>query len=187
MRPELLAPAGSFEKMKYAFAYGADACYAGLPAVSLRARENSFTMESLAKATDYAHEHGKKIFFTANILSHNNKIKYFTNQLDTWAAMKPDALIMSDPGLMSIVREKHPEIPLHLSVQANATNWKSIEFWHKALGIERVILSRELKLTEIQEIHERLPEVELEAFIHGSICIAYSGRCLQLRRIQMQA
>ncbi|MCB0422120.1 MAG: U32 family peptidase C-terminal domain-containing protein [Bdellovibrionales bacterium] len=176
-KPELLMPAGSLEKLKYAFAFGADAVYAGVPYFSLRARENDFRIEELKEGLDFAHKYGKKLYLTANIFARNVKINSFYKHLDEWAELKPDALIMSDPGLIGIVRERHPQIPIHLSVQANCMNYESVRFWEKA-GIERVILSRELKSTEIQEIHKRVPNMELESFVHGAICIAYSGRCL---------
>ena len=175
--PELLAPAGSFEKLRYAYAFGADAAYAGIPFFSLRARENEFSLEELSKGLDLARSLGKKLYLTANIFSRNRKIQSFYSHLDQWAELKPDALIMSDPGLMLIVRERYPEIPIHLSVQANCMNWQAVRFWHQQ-GVERIILSRELSLGEIRTIKEKVPEVELEAFVHGAICIAYSGRCL---------
>lgn len=175
--PELLIPAGSLEKLRYACLYGADAVYAGVPIFSLRARENEFTFEDLEKGAQLIHSMGKKIYLTANIFARNLKIKSFTEHIDKAVKLKPDALIMGDPGLISIVRERHPDVPIHLSVQANCMNWKAVEFW-KNQGISRIILSRELRLTEIQQIHEMVPDIELEAFVHGSICIAYSGRCL---------
>lgn len=176
-KPELLMPAGSLEKLKYALAFGADAVYAGVPYFSLRARENEFRLDELREGIAYAHSHGKKLYLTANIFARNVKINNFYKALDEWAELKPDALIMSDPGLIAIVRERHPEIPVHLSVQANCMNYESVRFW-ESVGVERVILSRELKSSEIKEIHKRVPKMELEAFVHGAICIAYSGRCL---------
>jgi putative protease len=176
-KPELLMPAGDMEKMKYAFAFGADAVYAGVPLFSLRARENDFDIASIKEAVDYAHGIGKKIYLTCNIYAHNNKIKAFMKAMEQMVALKPDAFIMADPGLISLVREKWPEAVIHLSVQANNTNWAQVKFWKK-LGIERVILSRELSLKEIKEIHENCPDMELETFVHGAICMAYSGRCL---------
>ncbi len=178
LKPELLMPAGSYKKLQYAYNYGADAAYVGVPLFSLRARENEFNLEELKKSIDLAKSLKKKLYVTANIFARNRKIKEFERQISDWAVLKPDALIMSDPGLISIVKSKHPEIPIHLSVQANVMNWQGVKFWHERLGIERVILSRELQLNEIKEIHDRVPTVELEAFVHGSICIAYSGRCL---------
>lgn len=174
---ELLFPAGNLEKLKYAFAYGADAVYAGVPMFSLRARENQFSWESLAEGVEYAHKLGKKIYFTANIYAHNVKIKPFMAAFEKMQAMKPDAYIMSDPGLIYLVKQNWPDAEIHLSVQANNTNWAQAKFW-QSIGITRVILSRELSLREIQEIHENCPDMELEAFVHGAICMAYSGRCL---------
>jgi len=174
---ELLFPAGNLEKLKYAIAYGADAVYAGVPMFSLRARENQFTWEDLAVWAEYCHARGKKIYFTANIYAHNMKIKPFMAAFAKMEAMKPDAYIMSDPGLIDMVRTEYPNAEIHLSVQANNTNWAQIKFWQK-VGIKRVILSRELSLREVQEIHAQCPDIELEFFVHGSICMAYSGRCL---------
>ena len=177
-KPELLMPAGSLQKLEYAFAYGADAVYLGVPFFSLRARENEFDVETLYKAKEMAQKQNKKIYVTANVFSKNRKINSFFNHLDEWVKVGPDAFIMSDPGLMMMARERYPDINMHLSVQANCMNWQSVKFWHKSLGISRVILSRELYIDEVREIKQRVPEVELEAFVHGSICIAYSGRCL---------
>lgn len=174
---ELLMPAGSLEKLKYAFEYGADAVYAGVPLFSLRARENEFNLEELKTGIQLARQLRKKVYLTANIFARNLKLKPFMNQVQGFAELQPDALIMSDPGLISIVKEQHPELQIHLSVQANCMNWQSVKFWQKQ-GVSRVILSRELRLEEIKEIKDRVPEIELEAFVHGSICIAYSGRCL---------
>lgn len=174
---ELLMPAGDFEKLKFAYAYWADACYVWVPMFSLRARTNSFTMESIAEAVKYAHNLWKKIYFTANIYAHNVKIKPFMAQFKKMVEMNPDAFIMSDPWLIDIVRTQFPDVEIHLSVQANNTNWAQAKFWHK-LGIKRIILSREISLREMKEIHEQVPEIELEAFVHGAICMAYSGRCL---------
>lgn len=177
MDSELLSPAGSPEKLKYAFAYGADAVYAGVPKFSLRARENPFKGRLLKEAVDYAHKLGKKIYITANILPPNRKIESFKKSLAQHAEMGPDAFIMADPGMIQFALKEFPEIPVHLSVQTNTINWPSVAFWH-GLGVRRIILSRELSLEEINEIHERVPGVELESFVHGAICIAYSGRCL---------
>ncbi|PIE85238.1 U32 family peptidase [Candidatus Gracilibacteria bacterium] len=174
---ELLMPAGNLEKLKFAYAYGADACYVGVPMFSLRARTNAFNMESIKEAVTYAHNLGKKIYFTANIYAHNVKIKPFMSQFKKMVDMKPDAFIMADPGLINIVRKEFPDVEIHLSVQANNTNWAQAQFWHE-LGIKRIILSREISLKEMKEIHEKVPEIELEAFVHGAICMAYSGRCL---------
>ncbi len=176
-RPELLVPAGTFEKMQYAFAYGADAVYAGVPRFSLRARENDFTLQTIVEALQYAHQRHKRFYLTMNIFPHNQKIPSFIHMLEQVAKLKPDGLIMADPGMILVAREKFPELPIHLSTQANTINWQSVRFW-KQIGIKRIILSRELRLEEIEEIRQRVPDIELETFIHGAICIAYSGRCL---------
>ena len=174
---ELLLPAGNFEKLKYAFAYGADAVYAGVPRFSLRTRENDFRKESLVEAISYTHDLGKKIYLTMNIYAHNTKIKGFMDEIERTLQYGPDAMIMSDPGLIGLARKEFPELEIHLSTQANCTNWASAAFWRDQ-GVSRIILSRELSLKEIAEIHKKVPDVELEAFVHGAICIAYSGRCL---------
>ena len=175
---ELLMPAGSVSKMNLALDYGADAVYLGPPLYSLRARENHFQNEELNQSIQQVHQRHKKAYMTLNIFSRNRKLKPFSEDILTYAQMKPDAFIISDPGLASIAKDLAPEIPIHLSVQANCMNWQSVKFWQKSLGVERVILSRELSIDEIREIKQRVPEMELEAFVHGSICIAYSGRCL---------
>ncbi len=175
---ELLMPGGSLEKIKYAIAYGADAVYAGVPKYSLRARENEFfEIETVKSAVDYVHSFGKKIYLTCNIYAHNNKINGFMSAMKEMISLKPDGFIMTDPGLIALTREKFPEAIIHLSTQANNTNWAQVKFW-KSYGIKRVILARELNIKEITEIHEQVPDIELEAFVHGSICMAYSGRCL---------
>lgn len=176
--PELLSPAGSLKNMEYAFAYGADAVYAGQPRYSLRVRENEFGhLENLDKGIHRAHELGKQFYIASNISPHNNKLRSYLKDMEPLIEMRPDALIMSDPGLIMMVRERWPEMPIHLSVQANAVNWATVGFWQKQ-GLRRIILSRELALDEIEEIRQRCPEIELEVFVHGALCIAYSGRCL---------
>lgn len=175
--PELLCPAGSLKNMRYAFAYGADAVYAGQPRYSLRVRNNEFDLDTLQLGINEAHALNKKFYVVSNIAPHNAKVKSYLRDIEPVIAMKPDALIMSDPGLIMLVREKWPDMPIHLSVQANAVNFASVKFWAKQ-GIERVILSRELSLEEISEIRSLCPETELEVFVHGALCMAYSGRCL---------
>ena len=175
--PELLSPAGTLRNMKYAFAYGADAVYAGQPRYSLRARNNDFTLENLSIGIDYAHQHNKKFFVASNILPHDRKVETYMKDMAPVIALKPDALIMSDPGLIMMVREKWPEVPIHLSVQANTTNSAAVKFW-KSVGVERIILSRELSLDEVERVRQNCPDMELEVFVHGALCIAYSGRCL---------
>lgn len=175
--PELLSPAGSLKNMRYAFAYGADAVYAGQPRYSLRVRNNEFNLDNLYIGIKEAHQLGKKFYVVTNIAPHNSKLRTFIQDLKPVVDMGPDALIMSDPGLIMLVKEHYPDMPIHLSVQANAINWASVKFWYQQ-GIERVILSRELSIDEIEEIRQQCPEVELEVFVHGALCMAYSGRCL---------
>jgi putative protease len=176
--PELLLPAGSLAKMHAAFDFGADAVYAGQPRYSLRARNNEFsTLEVLATGIGDAHARGKLFFVASNIFAHNAKLKTYLRDMEPVIDLKPDALIMADPGLIMMVRDKWPDVPIHLSVQANAVNWADVKFWHR-MGLTRVILSRELSLNEIEEIRQQCPEMELEVFVHGALCIAYSGRCL---------
>lgn len=177
MNTELLSPAGSLKNMRYAFAYGADAVYAGQPRYSLRVRNNEFDHDNLKIGIDEAHTLGKKFYVVVNIQPHNSKLKNFIRDIEPIIAMQPDALIMSDPGLIMLVREHFPEMQIHLSVQANAINWATVKFW-KDYGLSRVILSRELSLEEIEEIQKHVPEIELEVFVHGALCMAYSGRCL---------
>ncbi|MDG2959693.1 tRNA 5-hydroxyuridine modification protein YegQ [Bisgaard Taxon 10/6] len=176
-KPELLSPAGTLKNMRYAFAYGADAIYAGQPRYSLRVRNNEFNHETLKQAIDEAHGLGKKFYVVVNIAPHNSKLKTFVKDVQKIVEMKPDALIMSDPGLIMLVRENFPEMAIHLSVQANAVNWATVKFW-KQMGLTRVILSRELSIEEIAEIRRQVPDIELEIFVHGALCMAYSGRCL---------
>ncbi|HFE37300.1 MAG TPA: U32 family peptidase, partial [Gammaproteobacteria bacterium] len=175
--PELLCPAGTYKNMQYAFAYGADAVYAGQPRYSLRVRNNDFNMENLRRGIDEAHRQNKKFYVASNISPHNSKLKTYLDDMTPIVEMQPDALIMADPGLIAMVREKWPEQTIHLSVQANTVNYAAVSFW-QSIGLKRVILSRELSLDEIEEIKQRCPDVELEVFVHGALCIAYSGRCL---------
>lgn len=177
-KPELLSPAGSLKNMRFAFAYGADAVYAGQPRYSLRVRNNQFSKEDvLRQGIEEAHGAGKLFFLASNIAPHNNKLKNYLRDLEPVIEMAPDALIMSDPGLIMMVRERWPDMPIHLSVQSNVVNYASVKFW-KAIGLSRIILSRELSLKEVAQIREECPDIELEVFVHGALCIAYSGRCL---------
>jgi putative protease len=176
--PELLAPAGSLAMMRTAFAFGADAVYAGQPRYSLRVRNNDFgNLEMLGGAIGEAHALGRQFYVVSNILPHNPKIRTYLADMAPVVALNPDALIMADPGLIDMVRESWPEMPVHLSVQANTVNFAAVRFWKK-LGISRIILSRELSLDEVAEIRQECPDIELEVFVHGALCIAYSGRCL---------
>ena len=174
---ELLSPAGSLKNMRYAFAYGADAVYAGQPRYSLRVRNNEFDHDNLAIGIQEAHDLGKKFYVVVNIQPHNSKLKNFIRDLAPVVVMQPDALIMSDPGLIMMVREHFPQMDIHLSVQANAVNWATVKFW-KNMGLTRVILSRELSIDEIEEIKNQVPDMEIEVFVHGALCMAYSGRCM---------
>ena len=176
--PELLAPAGSLDMMRTAFAFGADAIYAGQPRYSLRVRNNEFgDLEKLGAGIAEAHAQNKQFFVVSNIFPHNAKLPTYLGDMAPVIALKPDALIMSDPGLIDMVRETWPEQVIHLSVQANTVNWASVRFWQK-IGVKRIILSRELSLDEVAEIRQQCPDIELEVFVHGALCIAYSGRCL---------
>ncbi|KGH23311.1 protease [Comamonas testosteroni] len=175
--PELLLPAGSLDKMRAAYDFGADAVYAGQPRYSLRARNNEFRLEQIGQGIAEAHARGKKFFLTSNLIAHNDKVRTYLRDIEPIIAMKPDAMIMADPGLIMMVKEKWPEQEIHLSVQANTTNYATVKFWQK-MGVSRIILSRELSLDEIEKIRQECPDMELEVFVHGALCIAYSGRCL---------
>ncbi len=175
--PELLAPAGTLRNMRYALAYGADAVYAGLPRYSLRVRNNDFLHANLAIGIEEAHALGRRFYVAVNAMPHDAKLATFIDDLRPVVAMGPDAFIMADPGLILLVRETWPELPIHLSVQANTMNSASVRFWQRQ-GVSRVILSRELSLDQIEAIRQAVPEMELEVFVHGALCIAYSGRCL---------
>ncbi len=176
--PELLAPAGSLAMARTALDFGATAIYAGQPRYSLRVRNNDFgTLENLAAGIALTHQRGGKFYLVSNILPHNAKLKTYIEDMAPVMAQKPDALIMADPGLMLMIRERWPEMPIHLSVQANTVNHAAVKFWRSA-GVSRVILSRELSLDEVTEIRQECPDTELEVFVHGALCIAYSGRCL---------
>lgn len=176
--PELLAPAGSLSMLDTALAFGATAVYAGQPRYSLRVRNNDFgSLDLLQQGIDHAHAKGAKFFLVSNIFPHDNKIKNYVHNMAPVIALKPDAMIMSDPGLIMMVRETWPEMEIHLSVQANTVNSAAVRFW-KTVGVSRVILSRELSLDQVAQIRQECPDTELEVFVHGALCIAYSGRCL---------
>ncbi len=177
-RIELLAPAGDMEKLKFALHYGADAVYLGGESFGLRTASRNFSVASIQEALDYAHQRGKKVYLTLNIIPHNEDIDRLYAYLEELKGLPLDGLILSDPGTLMAAREVLPEVPVHLSTQANTTNKSSAIFWHKQ-GVKRIVLARELSLTEISEIRGKTPEtLELEAFIHGAMCISYSGRCL---------
>ena len=174
---ELLAPAGSVGKMKYALHYGADAVYAGVPDFSLRARINDFTFASLKKGVELVHKSGKKFYVTLNIYAHNSHLSKLEKHLLRLKNISIDGIILSDPGILNLVKEYLPEVEIHLSTQANATNWQAVKFW-ASQGVRRVVLAREVTLKEIREIKKNVPEVELEYFVHGAMCMSYSGRCI---------
>lgn len=174
-KPELLAPAGDFEKLKTAVHYGADAVYLGDSRFSLRAMTGNFDAEGIAQAIDWCRERGVKVYVTANIFPHNQDIPALREHIGLLGELGPDAVVVSDPGTVSILKEVAPSLPFHISTQANITNWMSARFWQD-LGASRIVLARELSLPEIREIRQHV-SLELEAFVHGSICISYSGRC----------
>jgi putative protease len=175
--PELLSPAGTLRNMRYAYAYGADAIYAGMPRYSLRVRNNDFLEDNLRTGIAEAHAQGKQFFVATNAMPHGAKLKTFLDDIEPVIDMGPDALIMADPGLIMLVRQHWPDMPIHLSVQANTVNSAGVKFW-QSMGLTRVILSRELSLDEVAAIRDDCPDMELEVFVHGALCIAYSGRCL---------
>ncbi len=174
---ELLAPAGSLEKLKYAIEYGADAVYAGLPSVSMRARINAFSEADLIEASEYVHARGKKIYVTLNIYAHNYHLPVIEKHLKFLKKISIDALIVSDPGIIMLVRKYLPKTAIHLSTQANTTNWQAAKFWYQQ-GVERIVLAREVTLEDIREIKKKVPKLELEYFVHGAMCMSYSGRCI---------
>ena len=158
--------------MRNAFSFGADAVYAGQPRYSLRVRNNEFgSLDKLGQAVAEAHGSGKLFYLVSNVLPHNAKVRTYLADMEPVVALRPDALIMADPGLIDLVRERWPEMPIHLSVQANTVNFAAVRFWRK-LGVSRIILSRELSLDEVAEIRQECPDTELEVFVHGALCIA---------------
>ena len=177
-RPELLIPANNLEVLKIAVMYGADAVYIGGEAFGLRAKAKNFTSEDMKEGIEFAHEHGVKVFVTANILAHNSDLNGVRRYMEELKEIKPDALIIADPAIFTIAKEVCPEIEIHISTQANNTNYGTFNFWY-GLGAKRVVTARELSLREIKEIRENIPkDHEIETFIHGAMCISYSGRCL---------
>ncbi|MBB6696284.1 peptidase U32 family protein [Clostridium algidicarnis] len=177
-KPEILAPAGSLEKLITAIDFGADAVYLGGSKLNLRAFADNFTTEDIELGVKYAHDRGKKVYVTLNVFPHNDDIIGLENYLKELESLRVDALIVSDPGIIMTAREVVPNLELHLSTQANNVNWKSAMFWH-SIGVKRIVLARELSLVEIEEIRKNIPSsCELEAFVHGSMCMSYSGRCL---------
>ena len=176
--PELLVPAGSLEVLKTAVTFGADAVYIGGEVFSLRAKAKNFSLDEMAQGIAFAHERGVQVHVTANILAHNHDLEEAVKYFRELAQLGPDALIIADPGMVMLAKDNCPDIPIHLSTQANNTNYMTYRFWHRQ-GVKRVVGARELSLREIKQIRENIPEdMEIECFIHGSMCISYSGRCL---------
>ena len=177
-KPEVLAPASSLEVLKTAVYYGADAVYIGGEMYGLRAKAKNFSKEDMAEGIRFAHEHGKKVYVTANITAHDRDLEGVQKYFEELKEIGPDALIISDPGVFQIATEICPEIDIHISTQANNTNYETYRFWYR-LGAKRVVTARELSLKEIREIRAHIPEdLEIETFVHGAMCISYSGRCL---------
>lgn len=174
---ELLAPAGNFEKLKTAIYFGADAVYLGGKAYSLRAMADNFTNDEILQAVDYAHKRNVKIYVTANIFARNYDLENAGEYFKFLQSANVDAVLITDPGLIRLCKEVAPNLKIHLSTQANTLNKYTVKYWGE-MGVERVVVARELSLQEIQEMHEFCPEVQIEAFIHGAMCISYSGRCL---------
>jgi len=174
---ELLAPAGDLEKLKMAIIYGADAVYLAGERFGLRAGAGNFTSVQMKEGIEYAHERGKKVYVTINIIPHNEDFTGMADYIKDITALGADAVIVSDPGVLSTVREISPDMPVHISTQANVTNYISARFWQRQ-GVSRIIAAREMSLSELSYMHQMLPGMELEVFVHGAMCISYSGRCL---------
>ncbi len=175
-RSELLMPAGNLRKLKLAILYGADAVYLGTPDMSLRTK-SEFSLEEVIEGVEFCHNHGRRAYLTLNLFSHNKDIPKLDEYIDTVRTVKPDGLIIADPGVFQYVRERAPELPLHISTQANICSWLSVKFWQDQ-GAELVVLAREVSYPELVEIREKCPDIKLEAFVHGAMCMTYSGRCL---------
>lgn len=177
-KPEILAPAGNLDKLKTAIDFGADAVYLGGSKLNLRAFADNFTNEEIEEGVKYAHDRGRKVYVTLNVIPHNEDFEGLSEYVKELYKLKVDAVLVSDPGILAVCKEAAPELEIHLSTQANNVNWRSAKFWHD-LGVKRIVLARELSLKEIREIREKLPEsCDLEAFVHGAMCVSYSGRCL---------
>jgi putative protease len=177
-KPELLAPAGDLEKLKMAIIYGADAVYLGGEQFGLRKASKNFTMDEIEEGIKFAHERGKKIYITMNIVPHNDDLEGLEDYIKEIYDLNIDGVIVSDPGIFSVIKRTVPDLPIHLSTQASITNYETIMFWYN-LGVKRIVLARELSLKEIEEIIDKIPkDLEIETFVHGAMCISYSGRCL---------
>ena len=178
MKPEILAPAGSLEKLKIAIDFGADAVYIGGGRLNLRAFSDNFTNEEIAEGVKYCHDRGAKLYVTMNVFPRNHDLTGVEEYIKGLADLGIDAIIVADPSIVVAAKEAAPNLEVHISTQANITNWKAVKFWYEQ-GCQRIVLARELTFKEIKTIRENIPaECELEAFVHGSMCVAYSGRCL---------
>ena len=175
-KPELLLPAGTLDRLKTAILYGADAVYCGTPDMSLRVK-SAFSLEDLVEGIEYAHAKGKKVYLTLNLFSHNKDIEKLPQFIETVQKVKPDGLIVSDPGVFQFVKERAPELELHISTQANVCSWLTVDFWEKQ-GASLVVMAREVSFEELAEVREKCPNIKIETFVHGSMCMTYSGRCL---------
>ncbi len=175
-RSELLMPAGNLRKLKMAILYGADAVYLGTPDMSLRTK-SQFSLEDVIEGVEFCHAHGKRAYLTLNLFSHNKDVPKLEEYIDTVRTVKPDGLIIADPGVFQFVKERAPELPLHISTQSNVSSWLSVNFW-QAQGAELCVLAREVSFLELSEIRQKCPNIKLEAFVHGAMCMTYSGRCL---------
>ncbi len=175
-RSELLMPAGNLRKLKMAILYGADAVYLGTPDLSLRTK-SQFSLEEVVEGVAFCHAHGKRAYLTLNLFSHNKDIPKLEEYIDTVRKVNPDGLIIADPGVLQFVKDRAPDLPLHISTQANVSSWLSVKFWQQQ-GAELVVLAREVSFSELSEIREKCPDIKLEAFVHGAMCMTYSGRCL---------
>ncbi len=177
MKPEVLSPAGNLEKLRFAIDFGADAVYLGGKLFNLRAKANNFTIEEMAEGIDYAHKRGRKVYVTLNAFARNSDFEGIETFVKEVKELHPDAFIVSDLGVLSTVKDIAPEIDVHISTQANTTNYRAVKVY-RDLGARRIVLARELSINEIKEIKERVPDMEVEVFVHGAMCMAYSGRCL---------
>jgi len=176
LKSELLMPAGSLAKLKTAVLYGADAIYLGTPDMSLRTKAE-FTLEQIGEGIEFAHSHGKRVYLTLNLFSHNKDVPKLKEYVDTIKDLSPDGVIIADPGVFQYVRDNAPDVPLHISTQSNVCSWLSVKFW-KEMGAELCVLAREVSFEELIEIREKCPDIKLETFVHGAMCMTYSGRCL---------
>ena len=177
-KPELLMPAGDLDRLKTAITFGADAVYIGAETMSLRAAAHNFSLDDIKEGVAFAHERGAKVYVAANIFAHNEDLAKAMKLFLQLKSVKPDGLIISDPGVFQLARKLVPEIPIHISTQANNTNYATYDFWYEQ-GVRRVVSARELSIDELAKIHENIPEdMEIESFVHGAMCISYSGRCL---------